>query len=262
MQPKASRTEKLSAQKQVEGDMLKYFSWSFQWVMALSLGLLVLAQSLHAQSVSFVARRDFGVGLSPLSVAVGDFNGDGYQDLAVANNSSRDVSVLVGNGDGDFQAAVNFPSGEWLTNSVSIGDFNGDGYQDLALTNNGNRPDLGGTVSILVGNGDGTFQAPMVLDAGVGPFSSAVGDFNCDGNQDLAVAGSFEYDGGGIINNVSVLLGNGDGTFQPRVSFEAGDGNSFVAVGDFNGDGYQDLAVTNYSSNNVSVLLGNGDGTF
>src|SRR5436309_2713151 len=113
------------------------------------------------------------------------------------------------------------------------------------------------TVSALAfaQNGDGTFQATPTVAAGVTPALVAVGDFNGDGVQDLAVPNF-------VSNTVSVLLGNGDGTFRAQLTFGAGTGPADVAAGDFNGDTVQDLAVTNRSSTTVSVLLGNGDGTF
>ena len=156
---------------------------------------LVAFSSLSAQTVSFLARRDFAAGRSPQSVAVGDFNGDGVEDLAVAILNPASVSVLLGNGDGTFQAAVNFGAG-FAPQSVAVGDFNGDGVQDLAVANANSN-----SVSVLLGNGDGTFQAAVNFGAGNGLFSVAVGDFNGDGIQDLAVAdiGS---------NNVSVLINN------------------------------------------------------
>src|SRR5215831_15948926 len=105
-------------------------------LVTLSLQILILDGSAQAQNVSFIARRDFGAGTNPISVAVGDFNGDGVQDLAVANGNSNNVSVLLGNGDGTFQAAVNFDAGGGPV-SVAVGDFNGDGVQDLAVANIG-----------------------------------------------------------------------------------------------------------------------------
>jgi len=113
-------------------------------------------------------------------------------------------------------------------------------------------------VSVLLGNGDGSFQTARSFAAGSGPTSIAVGDFNRDGLPDLAVVNNnYEYD-----NNVSVLLGDGDGSFQAARSFGVGNLPTSVAVGDFNGDGLPDLAVTNSISDNVSVPLSNGDGSF
>jgi hypothetical protein len=139
-----------------------------------------------------------------------------------------------------FLAPLSFDAGDY-PQSVAVGDFNGDGTLDLAVANY-----LSNTVSVLLGNGDGTFQAARNYAAGSGPDSVAVGDFNGDGLPDLVVASG----------TVRVLLGNGDGTFQTTpVSYVAGGLPISVAVGDFNGDGSPDLAVANYSSNDVSILL-------
>src|SRR2546428_586060 len=110
----------------------------------------LLLERLESRVVpGFLAPLAFDAGVSPLSVAVGDFNGDGHLDLAVANSDSDNVSVLLGNGDGSFQTARNFPTGS-LPRSVAVGDFNGDGHLDLAVANN----TVPGTVSVLLGNGD------------------------------------------------------------------------------------------------------------
>jgi hypothetical protein len=199
----------------------------------------------------FLAPLAFDAGIGPTSVAVGDFNGDGKPDLAVANQGSDNVSVLLGQGDGTFLTAVSYPIGTYPL-SVAVGDFNGDGKQDLAVAGGGNN----GTVSVLLGNGDGSFQKAVSYAAGSQPQSVAVADFNGDGILDLAVANSTSP------GTVRVLLGQGDGTFLPAQSFPAGAGPRSVAVGDFNGDGRPDLVVANPDSNTVSVLLGNGDGTF
>ena len=199
---------------------------------------------------------------NPEFVAVSDFNRDGVPDLVVACSGSNSVSVFLGNGDGTFQPARNFAANGGQ--SVAVGDFNGDGVQDLAVADyNLNNVPGSDTVSVLLGNGGGTFQpARTFATAGMNPVTVAVGDFNGDGRPDLAVTNSANTSSGAVPGNVSVLLGNGDGTFQPARTLNVGITPAFVAVRDFNGDGRQDLAVANFRSNTVSVLLGNGDGTF
>jgi hypothetical protein len=177
---------------------------------------------------------------SPVSVAVGDFNGDGKLDLAVTNTVG--VNVLLGNGDGTFQPAQFFNTVSYPV-SVAVGDFNGDGKPDIAVAG-------GNSVSVLLGNGDGTFQAAQNVFAAANLTSLAVGDFNGDGFLDFAVA----FRGG-----VRVLLGNGDGTFQTsHVSYVAGNLPTSLAVADFNGDNWPDLAVANQLSGDVSILLNDG----
>jgi FG-GAP-like repeat/Abnormal spindle-like microcephaly-assoc'd, ASPM-SPD-2-Hydin len=134
--------------------------------------------------------------------------------------------------------------------SVIDADFNGDGKLDLAVTNGGDN-----AVSVLLGNGDGTFRSQVNYSTGNSPNSVAVGDFNGDGKLDLVVVNYLD-------NSISVLLGNGDGTFRAHVDYATGGGPNSVAVGDFNGDGRLDLAVTGGVNRTVSVLLGNGDGSF
>ncbi len=204
-----------------------------------------------AQTVSFV-RSDIAAGFDhPIAVAVGDFNADGLQDLAVANHDSNTVSVLLGVGNGDFQEAPQSPIAVGTTPVwIAVGDFNGDGKPDLAVANVNSD-----TVSVLLGNGDGTFQAAQTFAVGDGPTSVTAGDFNRDGVQDLATGNWFSGD-------VSVLLGIGNRTFEQPASLPSGVSVISPAVGDFDGDGKLDLAVANYSNNNISVFWGNGDGTF
>ncbi len=134
---------------------------------------------------------------------------------------------------------------------VAIADLNGDGKQDLVTANYGSD-----TVSVLLGNGDGTFAGQQTFAVASGPVSVAIADLNGDGKQDLVTT---NYNSSGT---VSVLLGNGNGTFQTRQTFAVGRYPFSVAIADLNGDGKQDLAAANAGSNTVSVLLGNGDGTF
>ena len=132
--------------------------------------------------VPFETAHSYAVGILPESVAVGDFNGDGKLDLAVANQGSGTVSILLGNGDGTFQTAKSYAVGS-NPDSVAVGDFTGDGTLDLAVTNAGSN-----TVSVLLGKGDGTFLAATSYATGSVPVSVAVGDFTGDGKLDLAVA--------------------------------------------------------------------------
>jgi len=202
---------------------------------------------------TFQPAVNYAVGSNPYAIAVGDLNQDGNLDLVVANNGSYFVSILLGNGDGTFQPAVNYSVPSCCPTLVALGDFNGDGKLDLSVSI-GNPGALGpGTVSIFLGNGDGTFQAAMNYIAGSDPYAVAVGDFNGDGKLDLVVTDVFG-------NDVGVLLGNGDGTFQPALDFGVGGSPLSVVVGDFNGDGILDLAVASNDDRDVSVLLGNGNG--
>ena len=187
--------------------------------------------------------------MNPISVAVGDFNGDGSRDIATSNGGSNNVSILTGNGAGSFAAAVNFGVGI-NPSSIAVGDFNGDGNQDIATANRDSN-----NVSVLIGNGLGSFAAAANFVAGTGPFSIAVGDFNGDGNQDIATANRTS-------NDVSILIGNGAGSYAAAVNFGVGTGPASIAVGDFNGDGNQDIAAANSGSNNVSAITGNGMGSF
>jgi hypothetical protein len=198
----------------------------------------------------FTPAPSFSTDTDPQAIAVGDFNGDGIQDLAVANyNSNGTIDIFVGNGDGTFTLNSSFTTGSY-PNAIAVGDFNGDGKLDLAISDLSSN-----TLTILLGNGDGTFTQSYSHATGSYPISIAVGDFNGDGIPDLAVA-NFSS------NTVSIFLGNGNGTFTLKSSPSTGSHPDFVVAGDFNGDGKLDLAVANESSRTLSILLGNGDGTF
>jgi hypothetical protein len=207
-------------------------------------------------------------------------NGDGFPDLIIANAtcggcSTGQVSVLLGNGDGTFQAAVSYPAGI-ESSSVAIADVNGDGKPDVVVANLcQTAPDPncnnGGGVSVLLGNGDGSFQAPVsYTSGGYGTDSIAVADLNGDGHLDVVVADyCFNNTNCTVDGAVSVLLGNGDGTFQAPITYDSeGIYGLSVATGDVNGDGILDLVVANAGqcstcdNGGLSVFLGNGDGTF
>jgi large repetitive protein len=197
---------------------------------------------------TFEPAQDFGVGGPPESITVGDFNGDSQQDLATAINvDGNSVSILLGQGDGTFEPAQHFAVGG-TASSVTVGDFNSDSQQDLATANPFGGVSFGGTVSILLGNGDGTFE-PAQDFAVVTARSITVGDFNSDGQQDVATAN--------LIGTVSILLGQGDGTFEPAQDFGVGGLAVSVTVGDFNSDGQQDVATANFDPDTVSILINN-----
>ena len=301
----------------------------------------------------FAAAADYAVGDQPTSIAVGDINGDGQLDLAVANAGGDDISLLFGNAGASFQpeqrldlrAEGPVQNAGSFTSAVTLGDFNGDGRLDVALANsidsrvliaagNGNggfaaassitvsgqpsalvaadflgnhRLDFatangfGSTVSVRLGLGDGTFQTLQGAAIGSGPNGIVATDFNADGQVDLATTsstggsallgmgdGTFQpqsffatgsltavaaadlngdgrpdlVSANGSAGTISVQFGLGDGTFAAPVEYAAGDAPFAIAIGDLNGDGRPDIVTANFLSNTVSVLLNNGNGTF
>ncbi len=192
--------------------------------------------------------------------AEGDFNGDGRPDFAVPTNTGP-IVILLGKGDGTFTNGTSLtPPSPFEPTAVVVGDFNQDGKQDLAVLS-ASGPGSVGSINVYLGNGDGTFQAPKnvpVAAIGTGPTASrllATGDFNRDGVADLVATNA-------ALNQVAVLLGNGDGTFQKAVPYTVGNAPWNVVVGDINQDGFLDLAVASDATGSASILLGNGDGTF
>jgi len=196
---------------------------------------------------TFAATANYavGAGAGPTTLTTGDFNGDGYTDLVVANFLSHNVSILLGAGNGTFAAAVNFAAG-YLPEAVTTDDFNLDGMVDLAVRSSN-------AVNILLGVGNGTFNAAVAY-AVKGSGEIATGDLNADGYADLVVLGTG--------SQVQVLLGLGGGSFNVSLSYGVGAIPRYVDLRDLNGDGILDLAVANRGSDSVSVLLGVGDGTF
>src|SRR5262249_10418701 len=241
------------------------------------------------------------------AIAVGDFNGDGNLDLAIANRSNNVVEVLRGNGDGTFQPSplllpapgaasvvvadflhngqLGLAVADTTANTVSVFLGNGDGTfqpaRDIAtgIPQSLAAVDLGdGQVSLVVGNevpphpgpfnvtvfrgnGDGTFRQGQTFALADRPQALRVGDFNGDGNPDVIVEEVFSSDGSRV--SESVLLGNGDGTFQAPISQVLGQALNDPAVGDFNGDGKLDFAMGGFDfTGTVHVFPGNGDGSF
>ena len=211
------------------------------------------------------------VGLNAASVAVADVNGDGKPDLLVGSGFFT-VEVLLGNGDGTFQSVVSYNSGGFGAVSVAVADVNGDGKLDLVVANCAPDPSRGcggtsanGVVGVLLGNGNGTFQSVITYDSGGKDDTSvAAADVDGDGKPDLLVAHGCDASGN-CGSTVSVLLGKGDGTFQPAVAYNSGGvggGASSVAVEDVNQDGRPDLLIANgcnttTCAGSVGVLLNN-----
>lgn len=190
-------------------------------------------------------------GTGSWGMAVGDLNQDGRLDVAVTNNTSSSISILLGNGDGTFNLAGSYPT-DLSPTAIVAADFNHDGHLDLAVVNSG-----AGDVTILLGNGDGTFKTGTPIFLGGSPTDAVAGDFNGDGIVDLAVT-----NGALFSRVVVVLLGNGDGTFRLTQSATVGNEPISVAAGEFSQNRIESLAVADLASNSVSVLAGNGDGTF
>jgi hypothetical protein len=219
---------------------------------------------------TFAVPETFSVGASPLAVAVGDFNGDGKPDIATAYKNGT-VSVLLGDGKGGFGSAITSQVGGGLT-SLAAGEFNGDARTDLVVG-------ATGSLSVLLSNGDGTFTVKTTvpfffLYAGmqfpVAVRSVAVSDLQIDAKQDVVALTDTSLSS--LLNSatspVSVLMGNGDGTFATPVGVNTGATSvASIVVGDFTGDGKPDLVTSNDAPSglgapSLSVLAGKGDGTF
>jgi hypothetical protein len=204
-------------------------------------------------SIKFLDAPVLPCGESPVAVAVADFNHDGKPDFVVANNFSSNVEVFLNAGKGKFTSTV-YPTGT-NPNTIGIADLNNDGLLDLAVTNRNG-------VSILLGNGNGTFQSaktyPATLPNQIAqptPIGLGIGDFNRDGFADLMVADS-------VNNTINFLSNDGTGAFKVIYNITQYTAPRAFAVGDFNHDGNLDFTVAKFSGASVSVFLGKGDGSF
>jgi hypothetical protein len=205
---------------------------------------------------TFQPMKSYSVGGTALAIAVGDLNGDHKADLAVlttASNGAGSVAVLLANGNGGFASPVSYPVGNYPT-ALAIGTLTASGALDIAVTNTG-LGGAAGTVSILINNGNGTFQSAASPTTGVAPVALAAADLNGDNIVDLAVVyGSTTNTG------VSLLFGNGDGSFQSAVALTTEVNPTSILVGDFDLDGVTDLAITH--QNETTVMFGEGSGSF
>jgi hypothetical protein len=191
-----------------------------------------------------------GVG-SIQALAVGDFNGDGKLDLALS--LSTGVAIMLGNGDGTLQPAIVHTGGSYQNISIALADFNLDNKLDLAIVDN-----IDAAVVVFLGNGDGTLQSGVSYPTTSSPLYLIVGDFNGDGKPDIVVDEQGKFGA----SNLSHFLGNGDGTFQPRVDQISIQDSLDLLASDFNGDGILDVAVLGTSRNLVQIWFGIGDGSF
>jgi len=225
---------------------------------------------------TFQPARDFNVSSTATYLAVGDLNGDRKPDLVVADGSANTVSILLGNGDGTFKSAVQYNT-DISAEFVAVADFNNDKKSDVLVSATPVGPLYQGSISILLGNGNGTLQSPKVtpITAYTGTTAFvAIADFNGDGKLDVAT-GNGTFNGRVQHGNVIVLPGNGDGTFRSPVASAVGFQPVYMTTGDLNIDGKADLVAVErvdhlggltgfavYFSEAVQTLLGNGDGTF
>jgi parallel beta-helix repeat protein len=223
---------------------------SFRLLLVITTLSVLSFKTVSAQNPLFAPAVNYNVGSQPRSVFAADLDGDGNNDLAVANWNSNNVSILFNDGYGIFSQPVNYGIGGY-PRSVFAADFDGDGDKDLVVANDVSP----GFVSILINNGNGTYQAPANYDVGTWPHSVFAADLDSDGDIDLAVAN-------GNSTSISILFNNGDGIFQAAVNYNVGNWPYSIFASDLDGDGDNDIAVANYSSNNVSILINNGNGIF
>ena len=206
----------------------------------------------------------FGVGISPRSLIPGDFNEDNNLDVAVANLLSNDVTILLGDGNGDFPNTITYTAGD-KPRSIITADFNSDNHLDLAIANRDDN-----SISILLGIGDGSFIDTILLNttSEMNPRQVRSGDLNNDNKLDLVLVHD-EQMGSSVGQKYGVLLGRGDGTFDPIVVNIINAGNGFpeavsLTLGKFDADQNLDMVISlnNSQEDEIVSFTGNGDGKF
>ncbi|KAF2518842.1 T9SS type A sorting domain-containing protein [Flavobacterium salilacus subsp. salilacus] len=202
---------------------------------------------------ALTGNSNFPVGTQPLQLVAGDFNEDDITDIATINSTGGNITILIGDGEGYFTplSTFNINSGQQYPKGLVAADFNNDNHIDLAAGGGNNK------VALFLGTGTGAFgEASFInLTGDNGIYNIAKADFNSDGNIDIVTA---NY----IAGSVSVITGNGDGTFNTPTYITTGDSPRSVTPEDINHDNIPDLLVPNFDSGNISIHIGTGDGTF
>ncbi|MGA2169340.1 MAG: Ig-like domain repeat protein [Terracidiphilus sp.] len=205
----------------------------------------------------------YAVGAGPVSVALADVNGDRNLDIVALNRLDKTATVMLGVGDGTFRQPMTFPlAGAPI--AVAVGDLNKDGKPDLAVLEDcgSAKCSQAGSLEILLGGGDGSFQSAASYPVGYSPASIAVGAIHGDKNLDLVVANRCGKDAScQSAGTATVLIGDGTGKFTPGTDIALGNSPASIALGNLTGSGL-DLVVSRSTDNTVAVLHGNGDGTF
>jgi hypothetical protein len=219
----------------------------------LMVGLLIFSQAILVQCQTILAPPvDYNAPGSMFYSIPADLNGDGFQDLAISCHGANLLSIRLNNGNGTFASNTDYETGNYPTVPCAA-DLDGDSDIDLAVPNwnqNGQS-----TVGIYLNNGDGSFAQGVFYPIGNGTMGVAYGDFDGDGDNDIASCDAHS-------DNISILMNNGDGTFAPSVAYPAGDGPSSICIAYINNDLFPDIVTANSWSNDIAVCLNNGDGTF